>query len=94
MPRPKRCRRVRINPKAYYFKPQGIPLRVLEDVSLSIEELEALKLKNIEKLSQEECAEKMNTSQSTFQRIISSAHRKVSEALIKGKAVKIMRKDF
>lgn len=64
-------------------------MRNLEVISLNKEELEALRLKNVENLDQNKAAEKMNTSQSTFQRILSSAYKKVSEALVKGKAIKI-----
>ena len=72
-----------------YFKPRGVPLRFLEVVDLTREELEALRLKNSVCLNQTECARRMNTSQSTFQRILSSAYKKVSEALIGGKAIRI-----
>ena len=89
MTRPRLCRRIRFRAKANYFKPQGIPMRNLEIIILSKEELEALRLKNVKNLDQIEAAEKMNTSQSTFQRILSSAYKKVSEALAKGKAIKI-----
>lgn len=61
----------------------------LEVIELTVEELEALRLKNIEGFDQEEAAEKMNTSQSTFQRIITSAYKKISDALICGKAIRI-----
>ena len=89
MTRPKLCRKIRFNPEITYFKPQGVPMRVLEVVNLTREELEALRLKNIRNLEQVECAKLMKTSQSTFQRILSSAYKKVSEALIKGKAIEI-----
>ncbi len=82
-------RRIRFNPHIRYFKPRGIPLKSLLEVELTVEEVEALRLKNIENLKQVECALKMNTSQSTFQRILSSAYKKISEAIIKGKAIKI-----
>jgi predicted DNA-binding protein (UPF0251 family) len=72
-----------------YFKPQGIPIRELDEVELTLEELEALRLKNIEGLEQTEASIKMKTSQSTFQRILASAYQKVSDALVKGKAIKI-----
>jgi len=91
MPRPRLCRRIRFNPKVTYFKPQGIPLRFLEVVELTVEEAEALRLKNMEDFDQIEAAKKMNTSQSTFQRILSSAYKKVTEALIEGKAIKIVK---
>jgi predicted DNA-binding protein (UPF0251 family) len=89
MPRPRLCRRIRFRHHNLYFKPQGIPMSMLEEIELTAEELEALRLKNIENLDQNECAKKMNTSQSTFQRILSSAYKKISQALIKGKAIKI-----
>jgi len=91
MPRPRLCRCIKFNPKITYFKPQGVPMRFLEVIELTAEEVEALRLKNIKNLDQIECAKKMKTSQSTFQRILSSAYRKVSEALIEGKAIEIIR---
>lgn len=63
----------------------------LEMIELTTEEIEALRLRNIKNLEQEEAAKKMNTSQSTFQRILSSAYKKVTEALIEGKAIKIIK---
>ncbi len=91
MPRPRLCRRIEFNPNITYFKPQGVPMRDLEMVKLTAEEVEALRLKNTENLGQEEAAKKMNTSQSTFQRILSSAYKKITEALIEGKAIKIIK---
>ena len=67
-----------------------MPLRFLEVVELAKEELEALRLKNIKNLEQIECAKQMKISQSTFQRILTSAYRKVSKALISGKAIRII----
>jgi len=66
-------------------------MRFLEVVELTTEEAEALRLKNMKDLEQEEAAKKMNTSQSTFQRILSSAYKKITEALIEGKAIKIVK---
>ena len=91
MPRPRLCRRVRINPNITYFKPQGVPMRFLDEVELTHEELEALRLKNIKDLDQIECAKLMKTSQSTFQRILSSAYKKISQALVNGEAIKIVK---
>ncbi len=68
-------------------------MRNLDVIEVTFEEAEALRLKNLEDLGQVECAKKMNTSQSTFQRILSSAYKKVSEALINGKAIRIIRRD-
>ena len=93
MVRPKLYRKVRFNPNVTYFKPQGVPMRFLDVVELTTEEAEALRLKNIKDLDQVECAKKMNTSQSTFQRILASAYKKITEALIKGKAIKIIKID-
>jgi predicted DNA-binding protein (UPF0251 family) len=91
MPRPRLCRRIRFNPQATYFKPQGVPMRHLEVVELSLEEIEALRLKNVENLDQVKAAKKMDTSQSTFQRILTAANKKIARALILGKAIKITR---
>ena len=74
MPRPRSCRHINFDPAVTYFKPQGVPMRFLGMVDLSLEEVEALRLKNIEGLDQTECAKKMHTSQSTFQRILTSAY--------------------
>ena len=91
MPRPRLCRRIQFNPNITYFKPQGAPMRFLEVVELTTEEAEALRLKNIKDLNQKECAKQMKTSPSTFQRILSSAYQKTTEALIEGKAIKIVK---
>lgn len=89
MVRPRLCRRIGVHPKAYYYKPRGIPLRHLEEISISKEELESLRLNDYLDFSQTDSAKKMKTSQSTFQRILASARKKVSEALVKGKALRI-----
>ncbi len=91
MVRPRLCRKIGFNPNITYFKPQGVPMRELEIVELTTEEVEALRLRNIGELEQEEAAKKMNTSQSTFQRILSSAYKKITEAIIEGKAIKIIK---
>jgi predicted DNA-binding protein (UPF0251 family) len=90
--RPRLARLVRFNPRVSYFKPQGLPLRDLEVIELTEEEIEAIRLKNILGLDQVECAKSMRTSQSTFQRILSSAYKKISQALIDGKAIRILKK--
>ncbi len=91
MPRPRLRRRIRFNPNITYFKPQGVPMRLLEVISLTTEEVEALRLKNIKDLDQVECAKLMKTSQSTFQRILSSGYKKITKALIEGKAIEIVK---
>lgn len=89
MPRPTKWRHVQFMPEHSYFKPAGVPLKELEEVVLHVEELEAVRLKDQEGLEQEACAEKMNVSRPTFQRILSSARVKVAEALVQGRAIKI-----
>ena len=89
MSRPFKCRRVAFMPGVTYFKPAGIPLRVLEEVRLSVEEAEALRLKDLEGLEQEQGAERMNISRPTFQRVLASARKKIADALLNGKAIRI-----
>ncbi len=89
MSRPQKCRRVEFLPNVTYFKPAGVPLRNLEEVSMSVEEAEALRLKDLEGLEQEQGAEKMNVSRPTFQRILASARQKIADALLNGKAIRI-----
>jgi len=76
-------------PGVTYFKPAGIPLRALEEIHLTVEEAEAIRLKDLEGLEQEEGAEKMNISRPTFQRVLASARQKIADALLKGKAIRI-----
>jgi uncharacterized protein len=89
MPRPRLRRNICFCPSVCYFKPRGVPMRDLEVVQLTIEEVEAIRLKNIEGFSQIDCAKKMKTSQSTFQRILSSAYKKMSQAIVEGRAIQI-----
>lgn len=94
MPRPKLRRRVRCRPNAFYFKPAGIPLRDLEEVVLSIEELEAMRLNYLNEIDQTKAAKSMNVSQPTFHRIIDAAQKKIADALVNGKAIKIEGGDY
>jgi predicted DNA-binding protein (UPF0251 family) len=89
MPRPCRCRRIRCKPDTNYFKPRGIPLDELEEVSLALDELEAVRLADWEGLYQEDAAKKMNISRQTFGNIINSAHKKIADVLLNAKALKI-----
>ncbi|MGK7393687.1 MAG: DUF134 domain-containing protein [Candidatus Cyclobacteriaceae bacterium M3_2C_046] len=89
MPRKKCVRKITGNPDVTYYKPQGIPLRLLEEVVLHLDEYEAIRLADDEGLYQEQAALKMNVSRQTFGRILDSAHKKLAHALIKGKAIKI-----
>jgi len=89
MPRPIKCRRVNFIPGVNYFKPAGIPLRFLAEVVLSVEQAEAMRLKDLEDLDQEQCAQQMNISRATFQRVLEAARKKTSDALLNGKAIRI-----
>ncbi|MDD3156449.1 MAG: DUF134 domain-containing protein [Candidatus Pacebacteria bacterium] len=92
MPRPRLRRYIGYRHNNYHFKPQGIPLRLLKEISLSVDELESLRLKHIKDLDQEESAKIMKISRSTYQRILYSAYRKVTRALVNGYAIKIDKK--
>ena len=89
MGRQPRWRRVNFMPQVTYFKPARIPLANLQEVRLSVEEAEAIRLKDLEGLEQEECAQKMNISRPTFSRVLSSGRQKVANALLNGKAIRI-----
>lgn len=89
MPRPRICRRIFFEPNITYFKPAGVPLRALEEIILNKDELQALKLVDYERIEQETAAKKMNISQPTFSRILAVARKKISDALVNGKAIKI-----
>ncbi len=91
MPRPLRCRRILFNPSVTYYKPAGIPIRALEEVELRMDEVEALRLCDLLGLKQDEAAEKMKISQPTFNRILSNARKKIADAIINGKAIKILK---
>lgn len=91
MVRPKNPRCLRFNPGVMYFKPRGVPLSELEEVELLGDELEALKLHDVDGLDQIEAAKKMNVSQPTFGRILDKAYKKIAKAIIGGKAIKIVK---
>ncbi len=91
MPRPRLRKIIRFRPSAFYFKPRGIPMKDLEEVVLTMEEMESLRLKDYKNLDQVTAAEKMKTSQSTFQRILTSARQKIALAIVEGKALEIER---
>ena len=91
MPRPRLCRKIDFNPNITFFKPQGVPMRDLEFVELTHEEMESYRLRHLNDLDQQAAAEKMNTSTSTYQRILNSVNKKIADALINGKAIKIIK---
>lgn len=89
MPRPCKRRRIRGNPNSDYFKPAGIPIRLIDETLLNMDEFEAIRLIDFKEIPQEEAAEKMQISQPTLSRILKSARKKISDAIINGKAIKI-----
>ncbi len=89
MSRPCRCRRIRCHPDTNYFKPRGIPIHNIEEVNLTLDELEAVRLADCKGLYQEDAAKKMNISRQTFGNIINSAHKKIADVLLNAKALKI-----
>jgi len=89
MVRPIKHRFVESKPCVIHFKPIAVPLSELEENNLTFDELEAFKLKFFDKLEQESAAKKMQVSRTTFWRILNSAGKKISDALINGKAIRI-----
>lgn len=89
IPRKRKKCWVEFLPPATYYKPAGIPLRELEEIDLSVEEFEALRLKDLEGLEQIQCAERMGIARTTFQRILYSARSKIAETLVRGNALRI-----
>ena len=89
MSRPFKCRHIGCEPGTKYFKPRGVPLVELQEVTLTVDEFEAVRLADLEGLYQEEAAKKMKISRQTFGNIVSSAHGKIADAIINGKAIKI-----
>jgi len=89
MPRPTKDRVVEFVPHFDIFKPAGVPMDQLEELTITVEELEALRLKDMEGLDQEICAERMQVSRPTFQRVLNNAHLLVAKALVEGKALRI-----
>ena len=89
MPRPTRCRRVRFQPGTTYFKPAGARLAHLKETILTVVELEAVRLKDVQGLDKTKAAKKMDISQPTFNRLVKSARKKIADALVHGKAIKI-----
>jgi predicted DNA-binding protein (UPF0251 family) len=89
MARPEKKRKISCNPVSYYFKPRGISLADLVEIELAQDELEAIKLADLNGLFQEDAAVKMLVSRATFGRIIIRAHQKIADAIINGKVIRI-----
>jgi predicted DNA-binding protein (UPF0251 family)/predicted Fe-Mo cluster-binding NifX family protein len=89
MTRPNNPRRVGFLPQAIYFKPTGVKAGELEEVVLGNDEIEAIRLKDLLGMSQGEAAKEMHISQPTFHRLVLTAHQKIADAFVNGKAVRI-----
>jgi len=94
MVRPRKIKWINFEPGITYFKPRAVPLSELEEVEITLDELETLRLSNLEKLNQADSATKMKIHQSTFQRTLTRAREKVTDALVNGKAIKLHGGDF
>ena len=89
MARPQKSRLVKIDPQINYFKPRGVPMMDLEQVQLTVDELEALRLADFLSMSHEEAGKQMGVSRATFGRIVEQARKIVADALIHGKAINV-----
>ena len=89
MARPRHCRYVAKAPNTTYFKPCGVPLRELDEVKLTVEGLEALRLSDLEGLTMQDAAKQVRVSRFSYARTLASARRAVAEALVLGKALRI-----
>lgn len=89
MPRPVKPRRISVVPKTHLFKPAGGRIKMEDCINLNLEELEAVKLKDLDGLDQQACADKMEVSRQTLQLILESARKKIATALVDGKGLRI-----
>ena len=92
--RKRKCRNIRFMPNITYFKPAGVRLVDLDETILEHDELEAIRLIDFETLDQEKAAKLMNISQPTLSRLLKSGRKKLSEAIIKGKAIRVQGGNF
>jgi uncharacterized protein len=89
MPRPVQTRTIEFVPRVNFFKPAGVPRSELEEIGLALDELEAVRLADLNGLYQEEAAAKMDISRSAFARILEAARKKIADALIHGKSLRM-----
>ena len=82
-------KKISFEPVETFFKPQWVPLRDLQNVDVNLDELEALRLFEIEWLNMKKGAEYMDISDTTFHRLVRSWSKKIVSALINGYAIKI-----
>ncbi|MGR5149130.1 DUF134 domain-containing protein [Photobacterium alginatilyticum] len=89
MPRPKIHRRIGCRPAYSCFKPNGVPMSQLESIALAPDELEAIRLVDLDGLQQQAAAEKLGVSRQTLGNIVARARHKVALALVKGRALEL-----
>ncbi len=89
MGRQKKNRIVMFNPNVSYFKPRGIPMLDLDEVRLTVDEREAIRLADFIGLSHEEAGQRMGVSRATFGRIVKKARKTIADAMINGKAINV-----
>lgn len=89
MPRPCKRRRIRGRPNSSYFKPAGIRMIDLEESTLTMPEFEAIRLVDLDEISQEEAGKQMQVSQATLSRVLKTGRKKIADAIVNGKAIKI-----
>lgn len=89
MPRPYRCRRIGCRPRSLFFSPPDSPDINIDGIILKMDEFEAVRLADLEGMYQEKAAKKMNISRQTFGNIIESARKKIADALVNAKTIKI-----
>lgn len=89
MPRPYSSKRVCCEPNVDYFKPRGVPMGKIQSVDLQVEELEAVKLCDMEGISQESASGRMGISQPTLSRLLASGRKKLAEGIVMGRAIRI-----
>lgn len=92
MARPPKQRCIACQPATAYFKPRGVPLALLDEVTLALDEIEALRLADLECLRQDDIGQRMGVSRQTVSNLLARARRKVADALLNGKALRIEQK--
>lgn len=89
MPRKKQFRKVSKEPLISIFKPAGIPAKELDEIFITVDEFEAVRLADYEGMNQREASDVMHVSQPTFNRILTSARKKIAETIVRGIVLRI-----
>ncbi|WP_094228209.1 DUF134 domain-containing protein [Methanolobus psychrotolerans] len=94
MVRPRKRRMVNFEHNIRYFKPSGTCLNELDEINITIDELESLRLSYIENMKQDDAADKMHVHQSTYQRTLQRTLQKIADALVNGKSIRVEGGDY